>query len=232
MKTPTEQEIDEAFINWRHGYTGTSLAPRIWHAAIEWLQSLQEPQAQPDINEGEIQAAMKRHSITNDGQRWIMPGGTIEKVIRELLQSRLTYPDQKGEEVQKLKDLLLESLAYVQHYYSPDSTTNRDNLVKRIQEVFAEKQSHPDPSLPKEGEKALANYISPERAQFLLNVRDALVHSDVNEAYHFLSKFYNPPLDKYSDEVWKDIEALAATEDHEKYQPHHPEKQGDGEEKR
>lgn len=59
--------------------------------------------------------------------------------------------------------------------------------------------------------------ISAERAQYLLNIRDALVHSDVNEAFHWLSKFYNPTLDKYSDEVWKDMEELAATEDHEKY---------------
>jgi hypothetical protein len=64
--------------------------------------------------------------------------------------------------------------------------------------------------------------ISPERAQFLLNLRDALTYNDQSEAWHWLAKFYNPPLDKYSDELWIDIEALAATEDHEKYKPPTP----------
>jgi cell division protein FtsB len=65
-----------------------------------------------------------------------------------------------------------------------------------------------------EGLKAEVERLKQQRynwAGFILKVRDALVENDVEDAFHWLYQIASPNFDKYSDEVWKEIEELATT---------------------
>lgn len=57
--------------------------------------------------------------------------------------------------------------------------------------------------------KQTENKISKKVAKRLLAIRDALVQNYYNEAYHQLYKIASPNVDKMSDEVWAELEAIA-----------------------
>jgi len=51
--------------------------------------------------------------------------------------------------------------------------------------------------------------LSPDIAENILKVRDAIIEKDYDEAWHWLYTIASPNYDKTADEVWTDLERIA-----------------------
>lgn len=60
---------------------------------------------------------------------------------------------------------------------------------------------------------AVVAEMSPRIAKLILQIRDALVLKNWDEAYHCLYQITSPKFDKYSDTLWKDVESLAGEDE-------------------
>lgn len=213
MKTPTEQEIQDAYIKTHVNVNHFDL----WKAAITWLLSLQEPKA--PVSEGEIisdseivktsereyppnphydnagisEINKMRHSFCTGAfyMKESLTGFRDSNNTRwkeEWLQSRTTYPDQGGKEID-IKEERKMGYGFAAEKEQP------------LSDFF------PDPSLPKEGE--FGGETIEEAMQILIN------HAKECESRYGIS----------GDALIEMAEIVLA-----RHKAHHPEKQGEGEE--
>ncbi len=92
---------------------------------------------------------------------------------------------------------------------SVDPTGSADELGQGIADAI-ELLRRP-PTAPASPAAEVAE-MSPRVAALILKARDAHREGDYNETYHRLYEIAAPKFDKHIDEVWKDVERIAASE--------------------
>lgn len=63
--------------------------------------------------------------------------------------------------------------------------------------------------IQKENRELKKRQYSPEVAKKLINMRDEYIKGDFEEVWHILYTIASPNFDKYSDEVWEEMERMA-----------------------
>lgn len=164
-------------------------------------------------------------AITVDGEMALKRLPEMKRPIEAKFQYKCEYNDATDEYEQHLAEIKSEHIKVAPEYkgfWKEGDVVREDEFklcvkVANVNELLGknatgkEKVKYTESfAIPKPKEDKGELLVSPEIADKLLKIRDALIQNDYDEAYHWLYLIACPEMDKNAEEVWSALENKAS----------------------